>query len=45
MYRQSEKSDGTAFKSHDRYNAKLTYRHDVYDHWFLQGVGDIRVVI
>ena len=43
MYRQSEKNDGEIFKSHDRYNFKLTYRHDVYDHGFLQIVGDSRV--
>lgn len=43
MYRQSEKSDGELYKSHDRYNAKLTYRYDVHEHWFLQSVGDARV--
>lgn len=43
MYRQSEKSDGEVFKSHDRYNAKLTYRHDVHEYGFLQVVGDARV--
>ena len=43
MYRQSEKSDGEIFKSHDRYNAKLTYRYDLHEHWFLQSVGDVRV--
>jgi hypothetical protein len=43
MYRQSEKNNGESFKSHDRYNAKLTYRHDVFEHGFLQVVGDDRV--
>ena len=43
MYRQSEKNNGESFKSHDRYNAKLTYRYDVFEHGFLQVVGDTRV--
>lgn len=43
MYRQSEKKDGEIFKSHDRYNAKFTYRYDVHEHGFLQAVGDARV--
>jgi putative salt-induced outer membrane protein YdiY len=35
-YRQSERANGDAYKSTDKYNAEFTYRRSFFENWFTQ---------
>ncbi len=35
-YRESQRSDGSSFKSTDRYDASFIYRRSFYENWFVQ---------
>lgn len=42
-YRQTERSDGSSYKSTDKYDASFIYRRTFYDNWFAQNSVGYRV--
>ena len=40
-YRQTERTNGTEFKSTDKYNAEFIYRRSFFENWFTQMRSDI----
>jgi putative salt-induced outer membrane protein YdiY len=42
-YRETERNNGTSFKSTDKYDGNFIYRRTFYDNWFVQNSIGIRV--